>query len=462
MLDIPQKQQASALNRDDHRRTMTAESKQQHPRRRAREERDTRRPRGRDTGPGDPGPLTPARVPGSGGVPRLVLRPDRQRSLQRRHPWIFSGAVERIEGSPSPGDTVEVRSAQGGFLAWAACSPESQIVGRVWDFHEGARIGAEFFAERVRVAVARRDRVFGAEPGHAVRLVHGEADGLPGVVVDRFAERAVVQLTTAGAWRWRDAIVDAVCAATGISSVYERSDADVLALEGLSPRVGPLRGEAPGGAVGIEENGLRLGIDIVDGHKTGFYLDQRDNRALLRDLAAEREVLDCFCYTGGFTLSALAGGAAHVTSVDSSPEALAALRRHVVANALPEARSDAVQADVFAHLRKFRDQGRRFDVIVLDPPKFAPTASAAERAARGYKDINLWAMKLLRPGGLLFTFSCSGGVSRDLFQKIVAGAAVDAGVDARILHHMSAAADHPVSLAFPEGEYLKGLLCEIG
>jgi 23S rRNA (cytosine1962-C5)-methyltransferase len=183
---------------------------------------------------------------------------------------------------------------------------------------------------------------------------------------------------------------------------------------------------------------------------------------LLRDLAAEREVLDCFCYTGGFTLSALAGGAAHVTSVDSSPEALAALRRHVVANKLPEARSELVQADVFAQLRKFRDQGRRFDVIVLDPPKFAPTASAAERAARGYKDINLWAMKLLRPGGLLFTFSCSGGVSRDLFQKIVAGAAVDAGVDARILHHMSAAADHPVTLTFPEGEYLKGLLCEIG
>jgi 23S rRNA (cytosine1962-C5)-methyltransferase len=461
MLDIPPNQQASALTRDDHRRTMTADRKQQHPRRRARDERDTSRPRGRDTVPADAGPLTPARVPGSGGVPRLVLRPDRERSLQRRHPWIFSGAVERIEGTPSPGDTVEVRSAQGGFLAWAACSPDSQIVGRVWDFHEGARIGPEFFADRVRVAVSRRDRVFGAEPEQAVRLVHGEADGLPGVVVDRFADWAV-ELSTAGAWRWREAIVDAVCAATGISSVYERSDADVLALEGLSPQVGPLRGAAPVGPVRIEENGLHLSIDIVEGHKTGFYLDQRDNRALLRDLAAEREVLDCFCYTGGFTLSALAGGAAHVTSVDSSPEALAALRRHVVANKLPEARSELVQADVFAQLRKFRDQGRRFDVIVLDPPKFAPTASAAERAARGYKDINLWAMKLLRPGGLLFTFSCSGGVSRDLFQKIVAGAAVDAGVDARILHHMSAAADHPVTLTFPEGEYLKGLLCEIG
>ncbi len=397
-----------------------------------------------------------------GGSAQIVLKPEREKSLQRRHPWVFSGAVDLAEDTLVSGDTVAIRSAQGGFLGWGAYSPNSQILARVWDFHESTRIDAEFFAERIRKAAARRDRVFGSEPTHAVRLVHGEADGLPGVVVDRFANQGVLQLTTAGAWRWRDAIAEAVSHVTGLENLYERSDADVLELEGLPHRVEVVRGEAPSGPVTIEENDLRFQVDVREGHKTGFYLDQRDSRALLRDLAEDREVLDCFCYTGGFTLSALAGGASYVTAVDSSKDALAAARRHVTLNELPEARVDFIEADVFALLRKLRDQGRRFDVIVLDPPKFAPTAAQAQNAARGYKDINLWAMKLLRPGGLLFTFSCSGGVSRDLFQKIVAGAAVDAGVDARVLHHMSAATDHPVSLSFPEGEYLKGLLVEIG
>lgn len=435
--------------------------------------RDARPPRPRDdvvadapAAPRAPKPPKAPPVPKGprtlGGSAQMILKPEREKSVQRRHPWIYSGAVDLVEDSLVSGDTVAVRSAQSGFLGWGAYSPNSQILARIWDFHEGTRIDAAFFHDRIRTAIARRDRVFGSEPGHAVRLVHGEADGLPGVVVDRFAHQLVVQLTTAGAWRWRDAIVDAVASITGLPNIFERSDAEVLELEGLPHRVEVVRGEAPEGPVTIEENGLRFLVDVREGHKTGFYLDQRDNRALLRDLSQDREVLDCFCYTGGFTLSALAGGASYVTAVDSSKDALAAARRHVALNEQPEARVDFLEADVFAQLRKFRDQGRRFDVIVLDPPKFAPTAALAQNAARGYKDINLWAMKLLRPGGLLFTYSCSGGVSRDLFQKIVAGAAVDAGVDARVLHHMTAAADHPVSLAFPEGEYLKGLLLEIG
>ncbi|MFO1320594.1 MAG: class I SAM-dependent methyltransferase [Burkholderiales bacterium] len=395
-------------------------------------------------------------------MPRLVLQPGREKSLQRRHPWVFSGSVAHVDGTPGPGDTVEVRSADGAFLGWAAYSGQSQILGRVWSFEPGTPISADAIAGLVRKAMARRERSLAPGPGDAVRLVHGEADGLPGVVIDRFADLLVLQLGSAGAWHWRDAIVDAAVAATGASRVYERSDMDVLALEGLPIRVGAVRGEAPAAPVRIEEGGLIFEVDVRGGHKTGFYLDQRDNRALLRDLVRDREVLDCFCYTGGFTANALAGGASYVTAVDSSTDALAAARRHVNLNGLPEARVDFVEADVFALLRRFRDQARKFDVIVLDPPKFAPTAASAERAARGYKDINLWAMRLLRPGGLLMTYSCSGGVSRDLFQKIVAGAAVDAGVDARILHHMSAAADHPVALSFPEGEYLKGLLCEVG
>lgn len=392
---------------------------------------------------------------------KIVLKAGREKSLQRHHPWVFSGAIERVDGHPGSGETVEIRSAQGGFLGWGAYSPESQISARVWDWREGVRIDREFFANRVRRAVARRESLLAAGATPAARLVHGEADGLPGVVIDRFADWIVVQLASAGAWRWREDIASVVTEVTGLPHVFERSDADVLALEGLAPRVAALAGSEPPKAIGIEEHGLQFEVDPRHGHKTGFYLDQRDNRAQLRALSHGREVLDCFCYTGGFTVNALAGGAAKVTAIDSSGEAIATARRHVRQNGLPEERAELLEGDVFALLRKFRDQARKFDLIVLDPPKFAPTAAHAEKAARAYKDINLWALKLLRPEGLLFTFSCSGGMPRELFQKIVAGAATDANVDARVLQHLGAGADHPVALSFPEGEYLKGLVCQV-
>jgi 23S rRNA (cytosine1962-C5)-methyltransferase len=267
----------------------------------------------------------------------------------------------------------------------------------------------------------------------------------------------VLQLGSAGAYRWRDVLVELLGELTGARAIFERSDADVLALEGLQPSVGERHGTIAVDPIVFEENGVRFRVDLQHGHKTGFYLDQRDNRALVRSLAAGREVLDCFCYTGAFSASALAGGACAVTAIDSSAESLAMAAAHMELNGL--AGAQFVEADVFQMLRRLRDQGRSFDLIILDPPKFAPTAALAERAARGYKDINLYAFKLLRPGGVLLTFSCSGGVSRDLFQKIVAGAALDAGVDAQILRWLNAAPDHPVALAFPEGEYLKGLLC---
>jgi len=389
-------------------------------------------------------------------APAVTLKAGRDKSLRERHPWIYSGAIDRVEGDPGPGDTVEVRSHDGTGLAVAAWSPASQIRARVWSFAP-AVVDAAFFAGRVQAAVALREGMLDVD-NTACRLVHGESDGLPGVVADRYGDTIVVQLSSAGAERWRDAVVDALVAATGAANVVERSDAEVRRLEGLAPRTGVLRGsvDAP---VPMREDGLAYRVDVLAGQKTGFYLDQRDNRRRVRALARGRDVLNAFCYTGGFTLAALAGGARRVASIDSSGDALALARANLAANpALPADAATWRDADVFAELRELRNRGASFGLIVLDPPKFAPTAALAEKAARAYKDINLLALKLLAPGGLLATFSCSGGVSAELFRKIVAGAAVDAKADAAVIGHFSASADHPVALAFPEGEYLKGLL----
>jgi 23S rRNA (cytosine1962-C5)-methyltransferase len=395
--------------------------------------------------------------PGARRGPQLYLLPGRDRSLALRHPWIFSGAVERIEGSPEPGATVTVRASDGRSLACAAYSPASKIRARVWSFDPATHVDGAFIAGRVAEAAAARVAMLDARHS-AVRLVHGESDGLPGVVADRYDGIIVVQLTSAGAERWREAIVGALAAQHKVACVYERSDAEVRTLEGLPPRTGAAWGTLPA-QVSIVEDGLTYRVDPVAGQKTGFYLDQRDNRRLVRRLAAGRRVLNAFCFSGGFTLAALAGGAESVASIDSSAEALAQGRANLEANpALDARRNDWIEADAFADLRRLRNEGASFDLAVLDPPKFAPTAAHAQRAARAYKDVNLLALKLLAPGGLLATFSCSGGVSADLFQKILAGAAVDAGAQVQILRKLGASADHPVALDFPEGEYLKGLL----
>ncbi len=387
----------------------------------------------------------------------LRLKPGRDKSLRHRHPWVFSGAIATADAPPEPGDTVDVLTADGAFLARAAYSPSSQIRARVWTFDSREPVDAGFFRRRVARAVAARSPM--VDTDHTgCRLIHGEADGLPGVVADRYAGTVVLQLSSAGAERWRDAIVAALVEATGAACVFERSDAEVRKLEGLPARIGVAHGALPD-AVTFVEAGLSYRADVVTGQKTGFYLDQRANRDAVRALAAGREVLNAFCYTGGFALAALAGGATRVVSIDSSGDAIALARENLALNPeLPADRATWCEADVFAELRKLRDRGAGFDLAVLDPPKFAPTAAHAERAARAYKDVNLLALKLLRPGGLLATFSCSGGIDADLFRKIVAGAALDAGVDACIIGRFGAGADHPVALAFPEGEYLKGLL----
>jgi 23S rRNA (cytosine1962-C5)-methyltransferase len=389
---------------------------------------------------------------------KLILKSGREKSLKRRHPWIFSGAVARVEGRPESGETVEVQASDGAVLAVAAYSPESQIRARVWDWNV-REIDAKFFRERVAQAASARKDLLDGSVTNSARLVHGESDGLPGMIADQYGETVVVQLLAAGAERWRDAIADALAALPGVARVWERSDADARALEGLQPRTGLLRGAAPSAPVVVHEHGLKFKIEIETGHKTGYYLDQRDNHLFLKNISCGRSVLDCFCYTGGFALNALAGGAREVTAIDSSDPALALARENARINNLPDA--EWIQGDVFQLLRKFRDAGRRFDVIVLDPPKLAPTAAHAEKAARAYKDVNLFAFKLLNAGGALMTFSCSGGISAELFQKIIAGAALDAGVSARIEEWIHAASDHPVALNFPEGEYLKGLVCRI-
>ena len=391
----------------------------------------------------------------------LILKPGKERSLYRRHPWIFEGSVARLNGRAKPGDTVDVLDADGRTLARAAWSPKSQIRARIWSFDSQTIIDDAFFKRRVADAVARRQAMPQLAGQEGMRLIHGESDGLPGVIADRYGDTICLQLTAAGPDKWRKAIVGALVKATGVARIYERSDSDVRGLEGLEPVTGWVHGEAPDTALSIDENGVRLGVDVVGGHKTGFYLDQRDNRLLTRDLAAGKAVLNCFCYTGGFSLQALAGGAASTLSIDSSGPALVGARANLAMNPqLDASRAEWLEADVFEALRVFRKEGRRFDLIVLDPPKFAPSAAHAERAARAYKDINLLGFRLLNPGGYLMTYSCSGGIGLELFQKIVAGAAVDAGRDARILRRLAAGPDHPIALHFPEGEYLKGLLVQ--
>jgi 23S rRNA (cytosine1962-C5)-methyltransferase len=400
----------------------------------------------------------------------IRLKDGKERSLLRRHPWIFDSAVAK--GGGDPGETVRVESQAGQFLAWAAFSPASKIRARAWSFDEGDRIDAAFLAAACQRSVRARARF--DIPSDGVRLVHGESDGLPGLIVDRYGDILVAQFLSAGAERWKPVLADALLKETGLALLYERSDTGARSLEGMAPMAGWLRGapqgsSAPPTELTIREHDWQLTLDIATGHKTGFYLDQRDSRgkfaAYARRLGFQR-VLNCYCYTGGFTVAALAGmrgagaqgAAGHVTSIDSSAPALQRARANVLLNGFDSAQNDFIDADVNASLRRFIEESRSFDAIVLDPPKLAPTAAHAERAARAYKDINRLALKLLEPGGVLFTYSCSGAISADLFHKIVASAGADAGVDGYIGERLGGAPDHPMTLAFPEGEYLKGLV----
>ncbi|WP_332744832.1 class I SAM-dependent rRNA methyltransferase [Hydrogenophaga sp.] len=386
----------------------------------------------------------------------IRLKPGKDRSLLRRHPWVFDGAIAK--GGGDAGETVRVESAEGQFLAWGAFSPESRIRVRAWSFDEAQRIDADFLRATLARAIALRERL-GIE-SDGVRLVHGESDGVPGLIVDRYGDTLVAQFTACGVERHKAVIADALIELTGCPRLYERSDTSSRKLEGLPEAVGWLRGTGSTALV-LREHSWQLGLDIAQGHKTGFYLDQRDSRLACSQYARRLtfgQVLNCYSYTGGFTVAALAGGAGHVTSIDSSAPALQQAAANVALNGFDASRASFMDADVNASLRRFVAEGRQFDAIVLDPPKLAPTVAHAERAARAYKDINRLAFKLLAPGGVLFTFSCSGGIGVELFHKIVASAGLDAGVDGAILQRLGGASDHPMTVNFPEGEYLKGLI----
>lgn len=390
---------------------------------------------------------------------KVFLKPGRERSVLNNHPWIFSGAIERTpKQNLKCGDIVNIYSSSGNFLSTGAYSPTSQIRIRNWSY-QPETIDAVFIEERIKRAINTRYNQHILEQSNAYRLIYAESDHLPGLIVDKYTDYLVVQFLSCSVEVWRDEIVDILRKNVSPKMIVERSDDEVRNLEGLPKQTGSLFGIPPDKPLEITEHKLKYLVNIQEGQKTGFFLDQRTNRLLVRGFVEDKDVLDCFCYTGGFSLNALASQTKSLTAIDSSEAALEMFRANLELNHFAVSDVEILQADAFLQLRKFRDENRSFDCIILDPPKFAPTRKQVEQAARGYKDINLLAFKLLRPGGILFTFSCSGGIDPGLFQKIVSGAANDANSDIVFLRKLSQDLDHPINASFPEGEYLKGLVC---
>ncbi|MGE4259559.1 class I SAM-dependent methyltransferase [Shewanella sp.] len=394
-------------------------------------------------------------------VDRIKLKPGREKSLDRHHPWIFSSGIHNIKGQPLAGATVDVVAHDGRWLGRGAWSPESQIQVRIWSFDREQEIDRAFFLRRIERAQKARDVLIARQGLTGYRLIAAESDGLPGITIDRYANVLVCQLLSAGADYWRDTLVSVLAELYPDCAIYERSDVDSRKKEGLALTTGLLHGELPPMPVVIEENGVKIAVDVTTGHKTGFYLDQRDNRVVAARAVAGKSVLNCFCYTGTFGVYAAKGGAASIENVDVSSQALATAKANMALNGLDDSQVQYTEADVFKLLRQYRDEGRKFDVVVLDPPKFADNKAQLPGACRGYKDINMLAMQLLVPGGTLLTFSCSGLMPADLFQKIVADAALDAKREAQFTERLSQAADHPIAAAFPEGFYLKGLVATV-
>jgi 23S rRNA (cytosine1962-C5)-methyltransferase len=394
-------------------------------------------------------------------VPTLKLRSDRDRSLRRRHPWVFSGAVAAVEGGPAAGDIVRLVDHGGEFLAWAYFNERSKICARVLDWDESASIDDAWWFRCVEGAVRRRRDLPTLRGCDVCRLVHSEADGLPGLVVDRYGDWLVVQVLTAGMERRKELIVRALAHAVKPRGVYERSDQDARALEGLDASVGCLAGEEPPDRLEVGERGHRFLVDVKNGQKTGFYIDQRDNRRAVAEYVAGKSVLDLFSYTGAFSVYALRGGASHVTLVESSAPTLRLAEENLLANQADPSRFELMNGNAFEIARAFRDTQRRFDVVIADPPKFAQSRTHLEKAERAYKDVNLLGMKLLEPDGFLVAFSCSGAVGIEHFSKIVTWASVDANRRVQILQRLSQSADHPVMPSFPESEYLKGIICRV-
>ena len=394
-------------------------------------------------------------------MPSVILRKSADKFIKRKHPWIFSGAIEKVEGNPVNGKTVQIFTSDKKLMGLGGFSPSSQIRVRVWSFNPEEKIDVDFIIKKIDQAKSLRDKIINISSTNAYRIINSESDGLPGLIVDRYGEYLVCQFLSSGVEFLKVTITDVLNDIFKPKGIYERSDVDVREKEGLKPTKGLLRGKEPEELVEILENGFKFLVDIKEGHKTSFYLDQRDNRKLISEFAIEKMVLNCFSYTGGFSVYALASGSKSVTQIETSASALDLSIKNIELNKLDTNHVENINGDVFEVLRKFRDERKTFDVIILDPPKFAEFVSQIQKASRGYKDINLLAIKLLNPGGILFTFSCSGHISRELFQKIVSDAALDSGRDVKFMKQLTQSTDHPVSTNFPEGLYLKGLVCSV-
>lgn len=391
----------------------------------------------------------------------VFLKKSADSFIKRKHPWIFSGAIEKVEGNPANGETIQIFSSNKTLVGVGSYSPSSQIRVRVWSFNPEEKIDKDFFRKKFLAASQFRKRIVDTSQTNAYRIINSENDGLPGLIVDRYADYLICQFLSSGSDFHKKIITETLDEVFNPIGIYERSDVEIRIKEGLEPTKGTLSGKEPDDLIQILENGLKFSVDVKNGHKTGFYLDQRDNRKLVSEFSRGKNVLNCFSYTGGFSVYALSSGAKNLTQIEASESALDLSTKNIELNNPDDSKIENISGDVFEVLRKFRDERRTFDLIILDPPKFAESESQIQKASRGYKDINLLAIKLLNPGGILFTFSCSGHISQELFQKIVADAALDSGREVKIIKQLTQAADHPVALNFPEGLYLKGLVCYV-
>ncbi|WOH38290.1 class I SAM-dependent methyltransferase [Thalassotalea fonticola] len=392
---------------------------------------------------------------------RIMLNPSREKSLLRRHPWIFSKAVNKIIGKPLSGETVDIYDSKGNWLAKGAYSPQSQIRIRVWTFDQQENIDDEFFRTRFINAATLREKTIKDGGLNGFRLIAGESDNLPGLTIDVYDNILSCQLLSAGADFHRHAIFRVLGELYPEHAIYERSDVDVRKKEGLELTKGWITEPLSSTECVINEHGIKIKVDVEKGHKTGFYLDQRDSRLAAGRYAKDKTILNCFSYTGTFSLHCAKAGAKEVINVDVSQTALDLAKENLEINDLTDKNVQFIKQDVFKLLRQYREQGKKFDMIILDPPKFAESKAQLKGACRGYKDINMLAMQLLNKNGLLLTFSCSGLMDTGLFQKIVADAALDARREGRIVERLHQAADHPISLNYPEGYYLKGLVCQM-
>ncbi len=394
-------------------------------------------------------------------MPSVKLKKGRDKSLLRKHPWIFSGAIDNSRDIKQNGETVEIISADGKLLGYGSYSSQSQISVRVLSFNPNDKINSDFFASRIKNALHLRKNLVDEKSTNAYRLINAENDFLPGLIVDKYNDYLVCQFLSAGAEYHKKETIKILSSLLTPTGIFERSDVDIRLKEGLNPNKGVLFGKTPDELIEITENEKKFLVDIINGHKTGFYLDQRQNRSLLTQFTEDKEVLNCFSYTGGFSVYALSAGAKRIVNVDSSESVLDLSQKNLVLNGFNSEKFENIRGDVFTYLRKLRDSNKQFDLIILDPPKFAESSSQINKASKGYKDINLLALKLLRNNGILFTFSCSGHITPELFNKIVADAASDSGRDVHILNYLTQSTDHTILTSFPEGLYLKGLVCMV-